>query len=214
MRQLHHEGKLKKTPEQRRMVGVRIKRWLSNHEHPKGFVGKKHSEETLKKLSQISTQRMKDMTQEQRMARSLKISKTRAANNTPIQERPNASWKGGWRTIGGKRKYFRSRWEANYGRYLEWLKSLKQIKEWEHEPQTFWFEGVKRGCVSYLPDFRVTNNSGSVEYHEVKGWMDARSKTKIKRMAKYHPTVKLIVIDAKAYKSLNKDVAKVVDGWE
>lgn len=211
MKRLHQEGKLKKTPEQKRMVGVRIKRWLKDHEHPKGMAGKKHSEETLGILGTKSQERWASFSTTKKRAITLKQQMTKTANNVPIRAR--GSWKAGWREVGGRRIFFRSRWEANYGRYLEWLKSLKQIKEWEHEPETFWFD-VKRGCVSYLPDFRVTNNSGSVEYHEVKGWMDARSKTKIKRMAKYHPTVKLIVIDAKAYKSLNKDVAKVVEEWE
>ena len=122
--------------------------------------------------------------------------------------------KSGWREIGEKRKYYRSRWEANYARYLEWLKSIGEIYGWEHEPETFWFDGVRRGCVSYLPDFRIYEKSGAVVYHEVKGWMDPKSITKIKRMAKYHPSVKLIVIDQKAYKSLAKQVSGLIKGWE
>lgn len=129
-------------------------------------------------------------------------------------ERRRGSWKAAWRTIGGKRAFFRSRWEANYARYLEWLKSLGKIKEWEHEPETFWFDKIKRGSVSYLPDFRVTNPDDSVEYHEVKGWMDSRSKTKIRRMAKYHPGVKLIVIQQKEYRAIEQAVGLVIAGWE
>ena len=92
-----------------------------------------------------------------------------------------ASCKSGWREIGGIRKYYRSRWEANYARYLEFLKVNGEIEKWEHEPETFWFEGIKRGVMSYLPDFRVTEKNGDIVFHEVKGWMDARSITKIKR---------------------------------
>ena len=103
--------------------------------------------------------------------------------NTPYP-RQKTTWKSGWREIGGKRKYFRSRWEANYARYLEFLKQNKQVLDWAHEPEVFWFEGIKRGCVSYLPDFKVTYIDNAVEYHEVKGWMDDRSKTKMKRMEK------------------------------
>ena len=94
------------------------------------------------------------------------------------------------------------------------LLPIGEIKKWEHEPETFWFESIMRGCRSYLPDFRVTENNGSIVYHEVKGWMDARSKTKIKRMAKYHPDVKLIVIDSKAYNALAKQMSKSIVGWE
>ncbi len=124
------------------------------------------------------------------------------------------TWKAGWREFGGKRKYFRSRWEANYGRYLQWLKEKKQITDWQHEPKIFWFEGIKRGCLSYLPDFRVVENDGEETYHEVKGWMDSRSKTTIKRMAKYHPDIKLVVIKEKEYNEILKKVGRLIEGWE
>ena len=88
------------------------------------------------------------------------------------------------------------------------------IKGWEHEPETFWFEGVKRGTRSYLPDFRVTDNNGGVVYHEVKGWMDAASKTKLKRMKKYHPHIKMELIDSKRYAALSRKVKSIVPGWQ
>lgn len=123
-------------------------------------------------------------------------------------------WKAAWYEIGGIKKYYRSRWEANYAKYLQWLLENKQIQKWEHEPETFWFEGIKRGVMSYLPDFKITENDGSIVFHEVKGWMDDRSVTKIKRMAKYHPNVKLIVIDKTAYKALEKKAKILVKDWE
>jgi len=125
-----------------------------------------------------------------------------------------SAWKAGWREIGGQRIYARSRWEANYARYLQWLLGLGEIAKWEHEPETFWFLKIKRGTRSYLPDFRVTENNGSIAYYEVKGWMDPQSKTKIKRMAKYHPDVKLIVVNSKSYKALEKMVSRMIVGWE
>jgi hypothetical protein len=96
---------------------------------------------------------------------------------------------------------------------LEFLRKQKEILKWEHEPETFWFAGIKRGVCSYLPDFRVTTKSGAIEYHEVKGWMDTKSKTKIARMAKYHPKVKLIIIDSARYKGIAKMGQKIVPGW-
>lgn len=120
----------------------------------------------------------------------------------------------GWREIGGQRCFFRSLWEANYARYLQWLKDHRQIAKWEHEPETFWFEGIKRGTVSYLIDFRVTELTGAVIYHEVKGWMDQRSRTKLKRMAKYHPQIKVILIDKAAYQAIAKKARVLVPGWE
>lgn len=131
-----------------------------------------------------------------------------------VNTREGCSWKAGWREIGGKRKYFRSKWEANYARYLEWLKEHNQIKDWQHENKTFWFEGIKRGCRSYLPDFEVENNNGSIEYHEVKGWYDDRSKTKMKRMAKYYPEVKVIIIFQKQYTEIKNKVGKLIRDWE
>lgn len=120
----------------------------------------------------------------------------------------------GWREIGGVRIYFRSRAEANYARWLEYLRCAGKITRWEFEAETFWFGDIKRGVCSYLPDFRVTRPDGSVEHHEVKGWMDPRSKTKLRRMAKFHPTVKLLVLDAQRYRRLAKDVRHIVPGWE
>jgi len=108
----------------------------------------------------------------------------------------------GWKTIGEKRIYFRSNWEVAYAKYLQFLKEKKLILEWEHEPETFWFENIKRGVRSYLPDFKVTQCDGSYHYVEVKGYMDAKSKTKIKRFKKYYPKEHLVVIEALWFKEM------------
>lgn len=120
--------------------------------------------------------------------------------------------KSGWREINGHRIYFRSGWEYNYALYLEFLRAQGEISKWEFEPDTFWFENIKRGVRSYLPDFKVTDKSGVV-YHEVKGYMDPKSKTKIKRMAKYHPHIKLIVIGKKEYTEIKKKLGAIL-GFE
>lgn len=143
--------------------------------------------------------------------------KTRAAHELSgfyKSSKPYSRAKYGWRNVGDKNVFFRSSWEANYGRYLEFLKNKGQITEWEHEPETFWFHSIKRGVRSYLPDFRVTTNDGSVEYHEVKGWMDKRSATKIKRMAKYYPDTKLVVRDAKWFKCNTTILKNIIPCWE
>lgn len=127
---------------------------------------------------------------------------------------PESKVKSGWRTIGDKPKYYRSRWEANFACYLEWLKSIGEIKSWEHEPETFWFKGIKRGVISYLPDFRVTEKNGDIIYYEVKGYMDSRSRTKIKRMAKYYPEIKLAVIERRQYMEIQNKVGRLIKGWE
>jgi len=182
-------------------------------QHPRGALGMKHTAETKAVIAEKSRLAAARTTEEQYAARALKSAKTRDANGT-VNERPNASWKAAWREIGGVRKYYRSKWEANYAHYLQWLKAGGHIQDWKHEPKTFWFEGVKRGTVSYKPDFWVQESNGAEAYHEVKGWMDQRSATTIRRMAKYHPLVKLTVIDSKAYEALRKSISSLVPGWE
>lgn len=213
LRRLHADGRRLKSAGQLAAAGCRLGEWVKQPgNHPRGMLGKSHSHETKAVISNKSKERWIAMTDQQKRDQVLKALKSRVANGTPFNKHGN--WKADWRVVAGRRVYFRSRWEANYARYLEWLKSIGNIADWEHEPETFWFEKIKRGCVSYLPDFRVTNKDGSVEYHEVKGWMDARSKTKIKRMAKYHPKVKLIIVGSAAYKSLASKVGKAIPEWE
>lgn len=121
--------------------------------------------------------------------------------------------KQGWRTIGGKTAYFRSKQEANYARFLDLMKRCGKLVDWFHEPDIFWFDGIKRGINNYTPDFKVIYETG-IEYHEVKGWMDSRSKTKIKRMAKYHPNVILKVFDIKWYRANEKKLKSLIPDWE
>jgi hypothetical protein len=106
--------------------------------------------------------------------------------------------------------HFRSKWEANYALYLDYLVSRKLIRAWEFEVDKFVFEAIKFGTRSYLPDFKIHNNDGTIEYHEVKGYMDSKSKTKLRRMAKYFPEVKLVLVDSVFYRDLVKKLGKVL----
>jgi hypothetical protein len=120
---------------------------------------------------------------------------------------------------GGIRKdlgiYVRSSWEANYARYLNFLKKSGAILRWEFEPTEFEFTSIKRGTRFYLPDFAVWEHETEdpTYYVEVKGYMDRVSKTKLKRMAKYYPEVKIKVVGKKEYNSIAK-WKNVIDGWE
>lgn len=120
---------------------------------------------------------------------------------------------------GGKREdlgfYVRSKWEANYARYLKWLVSIGEIRSWQYEPDTFEFTKIKRGSRFYTPDFKVFLLSGEFEYHEVKGWLDSRSKTKLSRMKRYFPEIKVVLIDSTAYRGLAETVGRgLVENWE
>jgi len=114
------------------------------------------------------------------------------------------------RSNQGKRKdlndtFFRSSWEANVARYFNFV----GIK-WEFESKTFWFENIKRGNRSYTPDFYLPEED---RYVEVKGWMDKSSKTKLKRMAKYYPNIKIEIIAKDEYKAIAK-WKRLIPNWE
>lgn len=195
-------------------ISERTKKWIKTNGHPKGAKGLKHSEATKKLLSEKSKAFSKSLSEDQIQSFYLNGLKTKwEKNGTVANMRQNVTWKGGWREIGGYKKYYRSKWEANYARFLELSKNNGAIKDWKHEPDVFWFEQIKRGVRSYTPDFKITLLDDSIEYHEVKGWMDPRSKTKIKRMAKYYPNIKLIIIDSQWFKAA-KQWSSAIEGWE
>lgn len=120
----------------------------------------------------------------------------------------------GWRQIGGKLLYLKSAAEQRYASYLQWLMINKVIWMWYYEPKTFWFEGIKRGVVSYKPDFKIVNNDETQYWVEVKGYMDGKSKTKIKRFAKYFPKETLIVVDKNWFARNSGKLKGLVPGWE
>ena len=124
-----------------------------------------------------------------------------------------ADIKSGWFEKDGKYLFMRSAWELNYARYLNFLISKGEIKNWEYEVKTFWFEGIKRGTTNYKPDFKVYLNDDTEEFHEVKGYMDSKSKTKLNRMRIYHPEVKMKLISAKEYNAIKKNSAIIPD-WD
>lgn len=196
------------SPEYCTAVSERFKKWHLKNPHPRGMLGKVHTQEAKDRISAANVG--KKIPPE----RVLRMVKTKEEKGILHRKRLQASWKAGWREIGGRKIYARSRWEANYGRYLEFQKVQGLISEWEHEPETFWFDKIKRGVCSYLPDFKVFHKDGSSEFHEVKGWMDGRSKTKLKRMKKYHPSIRVVLVDSKRINALNKTVGRLIPSWE
>lgn len=124
------------------------------------------------------------------------------------------------RTAGGKRadldnQYYRSSWEANYARFLNWLQAQGEIISWEYEPHTFIFEAIKQGTRAYTPDFKVYFPKNYYEWHEVKGWMDPKSKTRLARMEKYYPNETIVLIDKAWFRQANRSgLAGLIPGWE
>ena len=85
----------------------------------------------------------------------------------------------------------RSGWERNFARILIYKQAEGGVKDFTYEPRRYEFP-VKRGCIDYLPDFEVEFSFEIIPGHrkvlfEVKGQLDQRSRTKLKRFRKYHP---------------------------
>lgn len=210
--------------------GSRSKPWMTEQQtgtqkwrdkpHPRGALGLIHSDETrlvLSEKSRLNWATMKafgtgNMSPEnlQKMSdRQTAFCASRPASNNYSRT------KGGYRDDLGADNYFRSSWEANYARYLNLLIKMKVIESWAYEPETFWFLTIKRGVRSFRPDFLVQyRNEKSPVYVEVKGWMDAKSKTKIARFKKYYPQHRLEVVGEKEYRSLAAKWRSAIPSWE
>jgi hypothetical protein len=136
---------------------------------------------------------------------------------TPIHRiksrHPNSRSKQGRRADLGN-MFFRSSMEANVARYLNFLVSQKEILRWDYEPTTFWFSKIRRGVCSYKPDFCIHRPDETMYFLEVKGWMDPKSATKLKRMKKYYPDIQVELIDSKRYAAIRKSVSAFIPGWE
>jgi hypothetical protein len=141
-----------------------------------------------------------------------KAAVTRQARGTVPQPR-NASWKAGYREIAGRKIYFRSAWEANYARLLEVRRITGDILDWHYE-RTQYILDTRSGTTTYIPDFDVTELDGTLSHHEVKGWMDERSKRKLSLMKRHHPTVKVLVIGRDFFNFNDRQAWRLIHDWE
>lgn len=190
------------------------KDYFKTHEHPRGYTGKTHNEANRAIMSKASRAMWDDPnskvhSEENRQRKSDYMTKWQSQRDASDNY---TRTKYGWFEKDGKFIFMRSSWELNYAHYLNFLIKHKQIAEWEYEVDTFWFEAIKRGVRSYKPDFKVHLLNGEIEYHEVKGWMDSKSETKLKRMKLYHPSVKIVLVGEAQYKAIKKQ-APLITGW-
>lgn len=199
-----------RTEEQRKNISEKAKKRIAEKGHPRGMLGKTHSDENKLKLSEKAKIMWADKnhkinSEESKNNRSKRQSEkmiNRLKNNPQNQY---SRVRKGKITIDDKTFFARSRWEANVAAYLQYLKESDLIKDWEHEAEEYRFEAIKRGVMSYLPDFKVTRLNGSFYLIEVKGYMDDKSKTKLNRMKKYFPDIFIDLIEAKRYKQLEEN---------
>ena len=97
-------------------------------------------------------------------------------------------------------QYFRSSWEANIARLLNFY----QIP-WVYELETFVL-----GEISYTPDFLVANRV----YLEIKGKYLKNASEKIKRFQERFPDKHFIIIDSKIYRQLERVYHLTIPHWE
>lgn len=195
-----------------------VPKW-NDKPHPRGMAGKHHSAATKAALSITSkrtwaTQKTFGgplVSEEATLRRSAAMRAHQAARPAHVNY---SNRKSGQRAdLGGQ--FFRSSWEANYARYLNFLIKIGVVEDWKYEPVTFWFEGIRRGVTSYRPDFRVKfKDEETPGYVEIKGWIVPKDHTKWARMKKYHPTVKLVIVKPKEYYAIQKKWASCLPEWE
>lgn len=199
------------TDEEKRKMSEITKRMIKEKGHPKGFKGHKHTLEEKQRISATAKNWWKKIDLSTLENRTLKQRKTKIKNGTlnPMSNQSNPYS----RTKGGKRKdlnntFFRSTWEANIARYYNFI----GVK-WEFEPKTFIFQNITRGSVSYTPDFYLPEED---KWVEVKGWMDGKSRTKLKRFKQQYPEEykKLQLITEKEYNEIKRKVSSYIKNWE
>jgi hypothetical protein len=73
--------------------------------------------------------------------------------------------------------------ERRYAEELERRRLAGEIEHWAFEPEKLRLAP----STFYTPDFRVLMPDGSIEFHEVKGFVEAAGQIKIKVAAELHP---------------------------
>ena len=199
------------TDEEKNNLSLKIIEYYKTNEHPKGFKGHKHTKEAKSKISLSSLKKWEIITPLELEKRKYKQRITKLKNGTlnPMKNQSNPYS----RTKSGKREdldntFFRSSWEANLARYYNYI----NIK-WEYEPKTFIFKNITYGSVSYTPDFYLPEED---KWIEVKGWMDGKSKTKLKRFKEQYPEEykKLELIQQKEYDEIKRKMSPYIENWE
>jgi hypothetical protein len=183
------------------------------------MLGKRHTEETKQKLSA----RLKGKTYEERMGKekALQLKKKLSrimkdlvsGRNNPMQGKfgeknphfgkPAKHGKHSFRNDLGH--YCRSKWEANYCRYLLWGN-----QKYVYEPKTFIITLPNGTKATYTPDFLVDGK----EWHELKGWENRSELKKWKFFQEQYPNEKFVFINRDNYKNLQNLYQYIIPNWE
>lgn len=201
--------------EWKRHLSESMKARIASNGHPRGALGIRHNPKTRAQISASSKRAWADPDSSFNSA-----SYRQGLSDRGLRLAVSGALRNGYsRGAAGRREdlgiYVRSSWEANYARYLTWRVGRGELLSWEYEPKTFVFETIKRGTRSYTPDFLLTFADGRQEWHEVKGWMDPKSATRLKRMARYFPSEVVRVIDKHWFRdAVRSGLAATIPNWE
>lgn len=97
--------------------------------------------------------------------------------------------------------YFRSSWEANFARYLNFIQKI-----WLYEPKQF----VLSNGRTYTPDFFVPNEN---VYYEIKGAWVGKAKEKTELVIKEHK-INLVIVEKGFYEKISKEYSEKIPNWE
>jgi len=172
--------------------------------HPKGMLGKTHTEETKEILStkyKIAWENKTDVEREKCL-----VNLRRGREKLKSMPRSKYSKTGGFRE--DINQYFRSKWEANIARTFNYSNIT-----WTFEPKRFCFDDISDGIESYLPDFYLPELDIWIE---VKGWMKELDQLRINKFKTFYPDEyeKLVIIEGNLYKKIEKEFKYIIPNWE
>jgi hypothetical protein len=200
--------------ERRNAASARSRTWIAKNGHPRGATGLVHTPAARALMGAASRASWANPASSHRSAQSLQW-RSDAIHALQVAGKMRRRYT---RSAGGMRPdlgfYVRSAWEANYARYLRFLQAHGEIIRWSYEPKTFDFPQIRRGTRAYTPDFYVEFPDGHHEWHEVKGWMDPQSRTRLNRMSKFYPAEPLVIRDKTWFGQMNRGLAGVIPCWE
>jgi len=97
--------------------------------------------------------------------------------------------------------FFRSTWEANYARYLNFIGI-----NWKYESVTY----ELGNSISYTPDFILEDGI----HIEIKGWLTKKGAEKLSLFKTLHPSVNLLIIDREKYNEIKSRYQFDILNWE
>ncbi len=170
--------------------------------------GKTHSAKTKQKMSEALSGENNPMfgrTLSEESRKKMSDSRREGLRTGKIKPQHGGSW-GNAGTRSDLNQFFRSGWEADYARFLNYNK-----EEWGYESQIF-----DLGFTTYLPDFMLKQGLRVIE---VKGLMTTEAQLKIDLFQDLlHGPLNIeynfILIDGERYKQLEKKYKHLIPEWE